>query len=65
MTVPNFKSKHFPIRIYAGKGSGGRGEEGWGREGEGALCGMIRQKYPGADRVKQITIIRVMTILIK
>ena len=36
MTLPNFMSKPFPIRIYAG----GRG--------------IIRQKYPGADKVKTL-----------
>ena len=34
MTLPNFMSKPFPIRIYAGE------------------RGIIRQKYPGADKVK-------------
>ena len=41
MTVPNFMSKALFFRIYAVE-----------REGGG---GMIRQKYPGPDRVQQTT----------
>ena len=46
-------SKAFPIRTYTRGRGGGEGEGG------GAMCppcGMIRQKYPGADRVQQIIV---------